>query len=572
MLTVGPSLPNIAFAVAQRAVDEGTGPYVLVLELSDDVAQQATATVRLTDGDPSDLGGFTSKTFTLTPSGFSGDLSVTIPITDDAIAEGSETFVFALEVSDGVEEGNPSSSVLIVIDNDGEPVTVTVPATDADGDGVADGGLQAFALPVGGLTAGEIALVAGADSVYVLGADGQLVGADPDRFLPAGSLVVVDVAPGAELTFDGSAPTAVVPFAEIPVDLDGDGDLDRVVAGLGNPTGRPVAFDALALEGGTLADVALVFDAASGSFRPVSLAGLEGQDLALGPFGAVIVQFAPDVALEDVALTLDTETAGAAGALVLEDAAFTPTDGETAVVLALRPSDAGAVRSLPAPSPGDTFALRLGVGADGLDRFDGLDVASPLGALLAARPDDGEAAPFAALSVGDLQPGVAVTVPLAVAVPAAGSYDVVLDSEPAEIGGRPVVVEILDNGAATVVTDGAPFAFSAADGGPVDGLAVRVSLGTAVSSESALEGGPALVVYPNPSAGATTVELTVLEAGAVRVVVYDALGREVARLHDAVTPAGVLRLPITRSLAPGAYVVRADGASTADVHPFTVVR
>lgn len=574
VVTVAPSLPNVSFAVAQRAVGEGNGPYVLLLQLSDDVAEDATATVRLTEGDPADLGGFTQKTFTLSPSGVAGSLSVSVPITDDAVPEGSETFVFTIEVSAGVEEGALTSSVLIVIDNDGQPVTVTVPLTDADGNGVADGGLQAFALPVGGVTAGQIALVAGSDSVYVLGVDGTLVAADPSRFLPAGALIVVDVAPGAEVTLTGSAPMEVVSFAEVPLDVDGDDAADRLVAGIGNPTTRALDLAALTIKGGTFSDVVLVFDPVAGSFRPISLSGLEGEDLSLDPFAVVVVQVVPNGDLEDVRVTLATGRGAASGATSIVDAPFTPTSGETAVVLALRPTTAGAAPPAlrPATAPGDVFAMRLGVGGVGLDLFDGLDVLSPLGGTLAARPADLEAVPFAALAVGDVQAGVPITVPLSVSVPAAGSYEIALDSESAELDGRAVVVELINNGAATVVTDGSPFTFSAATVGPVDGLSVRVSLGTAVSAESALEGGPALVVYPNPSAGATTVELAVLEAGVVRVVVYDALGREVVQLHDGATPAGVLRLPISRSLAPGAYIIRADSTAASEAQSFTVVR
>lgn len=82
-------------------------------------------------------------------------------------------------------------------------------------------------------------------------------------------------------------------------------------------------------------------------------------------------------------------------------------------------------------------------------------------------------------------------------------------------------------------------------------------------------GGHAVLVYPNPTRGSASVMLSAPSPGAVRVTVHDALGREVAVLHEGPAVPRDLALP---RLAPGVYVVRAvspDGnASTA----VTVVR
>ncbi len=67
-----------------------------------------------------------------------------------------------------------------------------------------------------------------------------------------------------------------------------------------------------------------------------------------------------------------------------------------------------------------------------------------------------------------------------------------------------------------------------------------------------------LAVNPNPSRGETIAALTLGSAAAVRVAVYDALGREVAVVHDSPLPAGEHRLAFDASrLAPGVYVVSA---------------
>ena len=87
-------------------------------------------------------------------------------------------------------------------------------------------------------------------------------------------------------------------------------------------------------------------------------------------------------------------------------------------------------------------------------------------------------------------------------------------------------------------------------------------------------------VYPNPfglqgaAASRATFNLSVAQSEAVRVTVYDALGRTVAVLHDGVLAAGQNRQFALKAagLAGGTYFVRAVGESFADVRSFTVVR
>ena len=81
-------------------------------------------------------------------------------------------------------------------------------------------------------------------------------------------------------------------------------------------------------------------------------------------------------------------------------------------------------------------------------------------------------------------------------------------------------------------------------------------------------------VRPNPvGGGALTVPLALPVAGRVALVVYDVLGREVAR-HAADYAAGRHEATLAvRALAPGLYVVRASTeGGDADVARFTVTR
>src|SRR5690606_20337223 len=74
----------------------------------------------------------------------------------------------------------------------------------------------------------------------------------------------------------------------------------------------------------------------------------------------------------------------------------------------------------------------------------------------------------------------------------------------------------------------------------------------------------ALEVYPNPTAGAGTVALTVATPGPVTVAVYDVLGRRVGLVHDGPLGRGTHRLRFDAGGLPaGTYVVRADGLGLA---------
>jgi hypothetical protein len=69
------------------------------------------------------------------------------------------------------------------------------------------------------------------------------------------------------------------------------------------------------------------------------------------------------------------------------------------------------------------------------------------------------------------------------------------------------------------------------------------------------------VPHPNPSAGAATVRYRVDEARPVRLVVYDVLGREVARLVDEVQTPGWRQAALPGHLKAGTYVIRLSAGS-----------
>lgn len=79
--------------------------------------------------------------------------------------------------------------------------------------------------------------------------------------------------------------------------------------------------------------------------------------------------------------------------------------------------------------------------------------------------------------------------------------------------------------------------------------------------------------YPNPTWAHSTVRLDLPTAQAVRVAVFDVLGRRVAVLHDGPLGAGMHRLRLDAAALPaGVYVVRATAGSERITRKLIVVR
>lgn len=95
--------------------------------------------------------------------------------------------------------------------------------------------------------------------------------------------------------------------------------------------------------------------------------------------------------------------------------------------------------------------------------------------------------------------------------------------------------------------------------------------GTATEPEEAPVVG--LVATPNPAGSSTTLHLTTDRAGSAQVTVWDALGREAARLHDGPLGAGPHGFTLdTSALAPGVYLARVVLDGRASTLRLTVAR
>ena len=109
----------------------------------------------------------------------------------------------------------------------------------------------------------------------------------------------------------------------------------------------------------------------------------------------------------------------------------------------------------------------------------------------------------------------------------------------------------------------------------VDGDAAYVAARADARAPAPLTERPPLevLVAPNPARGDLTVAVPVTARAAVRVELFDTLGRRLAVLHDGEAGAGLLAVRFdTGTLSPGVYVVRAHVGADAVARSFTVVR
>lgn len=131
------------------------------------------------------------------------------------------------------------------------------------------------------------------------------------------------------------------------------------------------------------------------------------------------------------------------------------------------------------------------------------------------------------------------------------------------------------SGTGRAASDNAPQILAAEVDGPPR-FRITASPDGSVTNEPGIERGIREVsaLYPNPIASGrnASIEVRLGEAERVRASVYDALGREVLRLHDGELN-GSVRLDVaTSGLAAGVYIVRVMGETFSETRRLTVVR
>jgi hypothetical protein len=99
-----------------------------------------------------------------------------------------------------------------------------------------------------------------------------------------------------------------------------------------------------------------------------------------------------------------------------------------------------------------------------------------------------------------------------------------------------------------------------------------VNLGLAAGPAAGADPFVLVAPWPNPARATASVRLDVPGAQHVRLAVYDLLGRRVLTLHDGPAAGALVRTVDAAALAPGLYVVRAEGATAQAAQRLVVAR
>jgi len=99
----------------------------------------------------------------------------------------------------------------------------------------------------------------------------------------------------------------------------------------------------------------------------------------------------------------------------------------------------------------------------------------------------------------------------------------------------------------------------------------RGQIHTSTLTQPSLLGG--MATYPNPASSHLTLSFALPTTEAIRVTVYDLLGRHIATLTDAPHPAGTHTLTLNTATWPtGVYIVRLEAGDRTQTKRFSVVR
>ena len=385
-----------------------------------------------------------------------------------------------------------------------------------------------------------------------------------DRTIPASSGFGGGTSASRELTgfilqADGTPLTANVQTAFT----------DNVGAGtdnfqmLANPFARPLAVTGITVSGGTIqgGDVFQAFNPNGGTYQLLMGAA------RLSVWQGVFAELVPSAAGGAVTVTYSyasTDT-NAPPTFYGKDAAAT---GGPSVRFAL----AGTLADGTAVAD-EAAVVRLGAaGQAGWDALDASKLTPPTLAFALVAPvalRDGLAT---RLAVDTRAADAAASVPLAVTATAGGTFTLAWTA--ALPDGWSATLRDAATGQTVDMAADSSLAFTLDAG---QDWATRFTLDLAPRGATAGEDNDASVFAlsaprPNPTAGRAELTLTLDRAQPVRATLVDALGREVAVLHDG-EASGVLTLAVDGgALAPGVYVVRVAGAAHTLARRITVTR
>ena len=123
---------TIQFAAAAYSVNEGAGSVTVQVTRLGDATSAASVSYAMSSGTATASADFTPSSGTLSwgPND-STPRAITIPIVNDALAEGNETFTVALSNPSGAALGAVASTTVTILDDDGAPLAMPGTATVA---------------------------------------------------------------------------------------------------------------------------------------------------------------------------------------------------------------------------------------------------------------------------------------------------------------------------------------------------------------------------------------------------------------------------------------------------------
>ena len=183
---------TVSFADATATVDEAAGSYTIRLVLSEALAAPATVTVSRTGGAADDLGGFAQRSVQIPAGATTATMSV--PVTDDALREGDETFSFTLSTNDSDRVRVASGTFELTVTDNDDATTAVVNEIDALVGAGANRFVELLSAGGGGATDDLALTFYRADSTVIrsVSLDGLTTGTDGLLLIDAGSFDVPD--------------------------------------------------------------------------------------------------------------------------------------------------------------------------------------------------------------------------------------------------------------------------------------------------------------------------------------------------------------------------------------------
>ena len=115
------ALPLVQFSATNYNVNEGAGTVTVTVTKTGNTALPSSVNYATSDGSATAGSDYTATSGTLTFQPNDTSKTFTVPITQDAIYEGNETFTVTLSVPVGCSLGAPSSATVTIVDDETPP-------------------------------------------------------------------------------------------------------------------------------------------------------------------------------------------------------------------------------------------------------------------------------------------------------------------------------------------------------------------------------------------------------------------------------------------------------------------